>query len=312
MAPPRRLAPAVGEWGATIALVAASGLAFVQVARTGAPPAAVVAALLGLAYLVARTWRDGGEFALDALPSRPLGPDAYPTVRRAIAALCEAAGQAQPRVELADMDVPGAIVGRDDGVGVIAFDPRLPSIMSPAALRAVMAHELGHLRVGTLSMALRQYAPRVVGFGACWTVLLAGSGPTPATLGTLAFVVLAVSSGPAPTAARYALGLFVEPLATVVDRYATRMTEYRADDLASDLTSPGDLSEGLCRIAAIATGDNDEDVAGPVPFNVDRPWWFGLWATHPSVEDRIAHVGCPFPDWVVPHLPGAASANDRT
>lgn len=46
------------------------------------------------------------------------------------------------------------------------------------------------------------------------------------------------------------------------------------------------------RDPAVAAGENDEDVAGPVPWTEDRSLRFALFATHPSVENRVARLGC--------------------
>ncbi len=295
-------------WAVTLALVVAAGASVVQLVRTGAPRVYVVAGTLFLGYVSLQAWRSGGRFEIEEdlrASGHPRLGDA-PEIQRALLSVCERAGRPVPKVALVRMDAPGAKVGYDDGDPLLAVDPRLPTVVGPAGLAAVFAHELGHLGRDLSTDAIRLYLPQVVGFGTFWTIGLTGRGPTVATLGSALFLASAYSSDRRAAAVRYALGLGAEPLALAASRYANRLEEHRADAYAADLVSPSDLTEALYRIAAVATGDNDEDVTGPVPWAADRSRWFAAFATHPSIERRAEMLECELPAWVRPYRPHLA------
>jgi Zn-dependent protease with chaperone function len=289
--------------GLTLALVLAGAVAVAAVVRTGADPLWVAVGVGYLAVLSAAAWRSGGRFEFAARNARPLGPRDPPEVRRAVLDVCERAGRPVPGVVVVRMDVPGAMVGYDEGDPVLAVDPRLLDVVGPEGLRAVLAHELGHLRTDVHTDAVRQYLPQVVGFATFWVVVLAGRPPAVATAGTLAYVALAPLADRRALAVRSVLSLGTEPAALAVSRYANRVEEHRADAYAADLVSPETLVDALYRVAAVATGDNDEDVAGPVPWEADRSPAFAAFATHPSIEGRVRTLGLEIPGWVRPYRP---------
>jgi Zn-dependent protease with chaperone function len=290
-------------WAVTLGLVAAGLAALGVVLATGAPPAGVAAGLVAVAAVSLAAYRSGGRFEFDARGGRPYAPGDPPVLRRALLEACERAGREPPALVVAELDVPGMMVGYDDGRPVVAVDPLLPRVVGPEGLRALYAHELGHLRVDLHTDALREPVPRLLGFAAFWTVLLAGRGPTVASVGTAAFLALATVSDRRVAYVRYALGFGAEPLALVLARYANRLEEFRADAYAATLVPPASVTEALYRLAAVATGENDEDVAGPVPWTADRSLRFAAFATHPSVEARAAALGCVVPAWARPYRP---------
>ncbi|NHN58422.1 MULTISPECIES: M48 family metallopeptidase [Halorussus] len=296
---------AVRIWALTAALLLAAAVAVGTLVRTGAPPLYVGAGVLFLAYVSLQAYYSGGRFDVEAellATDAPRLADA-PEIQSALFAVCERAGRSVPETVLVRMDVPGAKVGYDDGAPLLAVDDRLPAVIGPAGLRAILAHELGHLGRDLHTDAIRLYLPQVVGFAAYWSAFLAGRGPTVASAGSAAFLALAYVSDRRAAAVRYALGLGAEVLALAASRYANRLEEYRADAYAAQVVSPADLTEALYRIAAVATGDNDEDVAGPVPWDADRSLLFAVFATHPSIESRAGALGCELPAWVRPYRP---------
>lgn len=297
-------------WGVTVALFVAALASIAVLVLTGAPPLYVGFGALILAYISFQAWRSGGRFEFESSvePDETRSLAHEPEIQRALFEVCERAGKPIPKTVLVELDVPGAKVGYDDGEPLLVVDPRLLTVIGPAGLRAVFAHEIGHLGRDLHTDAIRLYAPEIVGFTAFWLAVLAGRGPTVATVGSAGYLALAYSSDRRAAFVRYALSLGIEPLALAVSRYANRLEEHRADAYAAQLVSPADLTEALYRIAAVATGDNDEDVTGPSPWNADRSLVFKLFATHPSIENRARMLGCELPAWVrpyQPHLDGA-------
>lgn len=291
-------------WGVTAGLVVAVALGLWAVVRSGAPASLVGAGVFGLVVLAVASWRSGARFEAAAHRGRPLSGRDPPAIRHALLGACEATGARPPAVVVAVLDAPGVQVGYDRGRAIVVVDPLLPSIVGPAGLRALFVHELRHLDTDIHTDAVREYLPQVLGFVACWLVVLAGRGPAIAAAGSALYLGLAPVDHRAARAVRWPLGLGVEPLALAASRYANRQEEYVADARAAESVSPALLTEALYRVAAIATGDNDEDVAGPVPWEDDRTISYALFATHPSIEARAAALGCSIPDWVRPHRPG--------
>jgi Zn-dependent protease with chaperone function len=302
---------AIRSWGVTAALVLAAAASVAATLLTGGNPVLVAAGVGFVVVLAAAAWRSGGRFEFDARGARPLSRRDPPAIRRAVLRVCERADAPVPTVLVVEMDVPGAMVGRDDGHPVVAVDPRVLWVVGPEGLEALLAHELGHLSVDLHADAVRQYLPQVIGFGVFWTVVLTWQSPAVATVGGLLYVGLAPVGDWRALVVRSACSLGAEPLALAASRYANRVEELRADAYAAAVVSPATLTEALYRLAAIATGDNDEDVAGPVPWEADRSPLFAAFATHPSIERRARFLGCPIPEWVRPHRPRTTAGGGR-
>ncbi|WP_158057521.1 M48 family metallopeptidase [Halorussus halophilus] len=303
---------AVRVWTITFALVAVAAFGIYSLLRTGAPAPYVAFGVIAVAYISYQAWRSGGrfQFEFDVQSGKTHRLTNTPEIQHALFEICERAGRPVPKTMLVEMDVPGASVGYDDGDPMLAIDPRLLMVVGPTGLRAILAHELGHFGHDLHTDAIRLYLPQTIGFSAFWLAALAGSGPTVATLGSALYLGLALLSDRRAEFARAVLSVGVEPLALAASRYANRLEEYRADEFAAQLLSPAELTEALYRIAAVATGDNDEDVAGPVPWNADRSWLFSLFATHPSIESRSRALGCEIPAWVRPYRPHRVRRNE--
>jgi Zn-dependent protease with chaperone function len=290
-------------WAVTLGLVVAAAVAVATLVRTGAPPAFVGTGVVALASLALQSWRSGGRFEAEERDGRPLSGRDPPEIGRALLEICEATGRPLPAVVVVRMDVPGVMVGYSRGRSVIAVDPLLLAVVGPEGLRAMFAHELGHLGTDIHTDALREFLPRTLGFSAFWLAALAGRGPVVATAGSALYLALATRPDGYALAVRSVMSVGVEPLALAVSRYANRQEEYLADAYAAAFVSPELLTDALYHVAAVATGDNDEDVAGPVPWEADRSPLFSLFATHPSIERRAEALGCDLPEWVRPDRP---------
>jgi len=294
---------AFAAWTVTSGLLLAAAVAVVALVLTGAPPAFVGAGVVFLAVVAVKSWRSGGRFTAEAQGGRPLSGRDPPVFRRALLEACEAAGEPVPAVSVVRMDVPGMTAGYGDGAPLVAVDPRLHLVVGPEGVRALFAHELGHFGADIWTDAIREYLPQTLGFTAFWLVALAGRGPAVAAPGSALYIALSLAGVRYAFPVRGLLSVGVEPLALAGSRYANRQEEYVADARAAETVSPALIADALYRIAAIATGDNDEDVAGPVPWEADRSLAFSLFATHPSIERRVVALGCDLPEWVRPYQP---------
>lgn len=293
----------VRAWSITLGLLTVTLLAVGTVVRTGAPLPVISIALFTFGVIAYASYRSGGRYTFDHGHARPFEPGELPDVHRTAIEICESANRPVPTLVLMEMDVPGAVVGYDDGAPIVALDPLLPQIVGREGVCALFAHELGHLGTDIHTDALRAYLPQILGFCVFWHLFLVGRGAEVAGIGSLFFGALAFANDRRIHVVRYVLSLGIEPLALAASRYANRLEEYRADAYAACVVDPETLAEALYRVAAVATGENIEDIVGPIPWNADRSLRFALFATHPSIENRVARLGCDIPMWARPYHP---------
>jgi STE24 endopeptidase len=140
---------------------------------------------------------------------------------------------------------------------VVLFDTLLRDF-TPAEVRLVVAHELGHVR--------HRDVPR----GLLWLALAA-------PLGTLAVARLAERLSPDPVAgAALALALAGPPL-TAVSARLSRAVELRTDAFALDLTGEPDAMVAFQRRITV------QNVGDPAP----PRWTQALLGSHPTTMERI-------------------------
>ncbi|TSE27179.1 Protease HtpX [Tepidimonas sediminis] len=158
---------------------------------------------------------------------------------------------------------------------VVLFDTLLQQLSAPQ-LEAVLAHELGHARLGHIP---RRLAWLAAASAAAWALLgwLAqqpwfyfGLGVTPTLGGGNAALALVLFFIVIPLA-----GLFVAPLAAAL----SRRDEYAADAFAARLTSAAALREALLAL-------HRDNAATPAP----DPWYARFFHTHPALLQRLRHL----------------------
>lgn len=306
--PVLRRQPMYRVFGVVGVLLTANVITVIQLYRTSVPLIVLTPVAIGWLFITYSGWRSGADVFLNR--SVPVSEGrCSPVARDALFSVCEQAGCPVPRLVMVEMDAPGAAAGFINGDPVIAVDPLLQSILSSNEMKAIFAHEIGHLERNIHTDAIRALLPQGVGFGVFWTIALAGQSPTVAVGGSLCFVLLALSTDRRLVRVRYAVGLGAEPLALAVSRYANRQEEFDADSFASKIVSARSLATALYTIAAMATGENHEDIAGPIPWEVNRSVRLSLFATHPSVETRVRRLGCRIPEWAKAYRPNRSSSN---
>jgi len=153
---------------------------------------------------------------------------------------------------------------------IVLFDT-LVEALSPVQAEAVVAHELGHYRLGHVGRSLLWSA------AASGLALAVAAGLT----GPAALAGLALSPHPHAVVAVAALwmslvGCALAPAATA----ASRRHEADADAFAVSLGCPPDaLAGALVRLA-------DRSRALPVA----HPWHVRLYASHPPLAERVRHI----------------------
>jgi heat shock protein HtpX len=198
------------------------------------------------------------------------------TVRR----LADKAGVGMPEVAIYQGAPNAFATGAFRDSSLVAVSTGLLESMDHDEVEAVLGHELGHVANGDMvTLTLIQgvvntfvvFLSRVVGFFVDRVVFRTERGVGPG------FYI-------ASLVAQIAFGV----LATLVVAWFSRRREFRADAASADLLgSPRPMMRALARLGGLEPGALPPAIktAGIT----DRPSGFGaLFATHPSVEERIA------------------------
>lgn len=272
----------------TLLLVAAFAAACAAVLTRIAGPEAFAPGLLagmalGLALLAA-----SGPLMLGWYRARPADETSAPELVRVMRELAARAALPVPRVWLVDDPAPSAFsTGLLQRRSAVAVTTGLVGLLSERELRAVLAHELAHIR-------------RRDTCAASLCVALAGVLPLLALAAFAAFAVFApgtpVDDGHEPQT--WLLAALAPVAAAFVVLVLDRAREFEADRWAAGLCNdPAALAEALGKIEAAGAHTTLRGaVRHPqtralliVPPPSTRPWsrWF---ASQPSAEGRIERL----------------------
>lgn len=200
----------------------------------------------------------------------------------AVAELASRAGIPAPRIfEIADIQPNAFAIGANPESAVVILTSALCVQLSKAELRAVIAHEIAHIR--NRDMLACTMATTFVGAIASLALLLGLLGFAARRNGGGVIILLAI----------------LAPLTGLILKLAmSRSIEYRADRDAAGLCGhPRDLISALRRLHAL-TGRIESDTAVLNPalaslFIVDplpQSWLGALFSSHPPITDRIARL----------------------
>jgi heat shock protein HtpX len=226
------------------------------------------------------------KLALHAMGAREVSPQDAPELHAMIERLCVQADLPKPKIAVADTRMPNAFaLGRSPKSATVCATTGIMDMLSPAELEGVMAHELTHVAnrdvmVMTLAGFFATIAAYIVQFGFFFG---GGSGygdddDNPSFL-VLFLVSLAV----------YVLSFF---LMQALSRYR----EFAADRGAALVTGrPSALASALMRISSGMERIPQQDLRASKELSA---FYFfppgaksaigGLFATHPTMEKRIA------------------------
>jgi heat shock protein HtpX len=197
---------------------------------------AAIGLALGLA-LVAGSYWFSDRIAVRAARAVPLEDDRYHWLQADVAELAHRAGIPAPRLYLSPAPQPNAFAtGRNERTAVVAVTAGLLERLPRAEVRAVLAHELGHIRnrdilIGSIAAAIATGISMLANL-AMWSSFLGGDEDE----GPGAFGVL--------------LAALVAPIAAMLLQLAvSRSREYEADRTASELLGTGEpLARALVNI----------------------------------------------------------------
>jgi heat shock protein HtpX len=225
------------------------------------------------------------RIALRASRARPLEETEAPWLHAAVADLAQRAGIPKPRLYLIPSDQPNAFAaGRNPSRSVVAVTRGLLESMPPEHVRAVVAHELAHVRNRDVLVA-------------SVAAMIAGAISAVANLLQLSFLFGGDDEDGGPLGFVGALAAIVlAPIAALLLQLAvSRQREYLADATAARLLGGGrslaDALEGLERGAQTAPMAVNPAFASLYIMNpLPRAGLAALFSTHPPIPERVRRL----------------------
>lgn len=213
--------------------------------------------------------------------ARPVDETSAPALVHIVKQLSHTAGLPMPRVYIVDNDQPNAFAtGRNPEHAAVCVTTGLLERVNDEELAGVLAHELSHVKNhDTLTMTITATIAGAVTMLANFAFFRGGDGRNRNPLGLVGT-------------------LLVTPLAAVLVQMAvSRTREFEADRSGAELSGrPLWLASALQRIErAAAQIDNPQADANPATahmfiVNPLHGGFSGLFASHPSTEERIARL----------------------
>ncbi len=254
----------------------------------GGAGGAIIALALAAATNIGMFWFSD-KLVLKMQKAVPLDEKEYPFIVRTVQELATKDNLPMPKLFFVDSPIPNAFAtGRSHKHAVVAVTRGITEILNEKELRAVLAHELGHVKnrdmlVSTVAATIGG-AIAFVAEMAFWGGALFGGNDEEGgnnIVGSLAMMILA-------------------PLAAVLIQMAvSRSREYLADQHGAHLVGHGeDLANALLKLEAFkpnmarlkptATQDASAHLMFMNMFNAKG--FAGLFSTHPSTKSRVERL----------------------
>jgi heat shock protein HtpX len=246
---------------------------------------AIIGLAIGLLFVGGSYWFSD-KLAIAASRSKPVSEQEQPRLYAIVRELATQANMPMPRIYISPSPQPNAFAtGRNENRAAVAVTEGLLQILDEGELRAVLAHELAHVKnkdilIGSVAAAIAMgitFIARMAMWGAMFGGGRDDEGGNP--IGLLAMAILA------PVAA------------FLLQAAVSRSREFEADRSGARLLGYGEpLARALEKIHAGAK---------QVPMNVHpaqatmyivnpltgrKVNFAGLFSTHPPVEERVARL----------------------
>ncbi len=247
----------------------------------GGPTGMAIAFLFAMGSNLFAYW-NSDKVVLSMYGAREVNEQDAPQLVRIVRQLSEAAQIPMPRVCITDNPQPNAFAtGRNPEHAAVCVTTGLLHSVNSEELAGVLAHELGHVKNrDTLTMTITATIAGAVSMLANFAFFFGGDRRNP--LGLIGVLVVSL----------------LAPIAAVlVQMTISRTREFEADRAGAEITKhPLWLASALARIdhAAHTTGNPAAD-ANPATahmfiINPLHGGFSGLFASHPSTEERIARL----------------------
>jgi len=187
----------------------------------------------------------------------------------------------KPKMYIVNTDVPNAFAtGRDPRHSAIAITKGILKL-SDEELEGVLAHEVSHIMnrdvlIGAMAATIAGAIAYLAHIG-YWSMFFGDRDSEGSALGMILIVIFA-------------------PLAALLIRMAiSRMREFKADHTGALLTkNPKGLASALYKIENVAVRHPVKGSSATAHMWITNPfkrdWFSNLFATHPSMQDRIARL----------------------
>jgi heat shock protein HtpX len=259
------------------------GIGYAIGGTNGAAVALVLAAIMNVGMF----WFSD-KLVLKTQRAIPLDEKKYSFIVRTVEELAAKDSLPMPKLYFVDMPIPNAFAtGRSHKHSVVAVTRGITELLSDSELRAVLAHELGHIKnrdmlVSTIAATLGGAVAFIAEMAFWGGALFGGSDEDGNNMfGSLAMMILA-------------------PLAAVLIQMAvSRSREYMADahgahlvgtgrDLAAALTKLEAFKPAMARVRPTPTQDASSHLMFMNMFNARG--FAGLFSTHPSTKSRVERL----------------------
>jgi len=207
-----------------------------------------------------------------------------PRLHQIVTELTTKAQLAMPKIAIVEMPTPNAFAtGRNEHHAVVAVSPSIMQLLDENELRAVLAHEIGHVKnhdmlistlAATLAGAISMLARGLMYFGI---------GGDRRENGNIVGMI--------------ALAILTPVMAMIIQLAVSRSREYGADARGGEYADPLALASALRKLEMISqrmplSGDAKHEATAHLfivnPFKSNM--LMRLMSTHPPVEERVARL----------------------
>lgn len=264
-----------------------SGIIIILGGLLGGRTGVIIAFAIAIFMNIGSYWYSD-KIVLQMYQARELAPEEAPFLYETVRELANNARIPMPRICVVPEEAPNAFAtGRDPEHAVVAVTDGIMRILSPKELRAVIAHEIGHIVNRDILIQT------IAGVMASCIVMLANIFQFSAIFGGNRDE----EGGSNPIVALL-LALLAPLAASIIQMAISRSREYLADDTGAKLCGqPLDLAGALYRLGA-ASGQFPMQRGNPstaemfivTPLFDHDSSIAKLFSTHPPLEERIARL----------------------